>query len=95
MVIDRELIARVARLASLEPSEREADALARQLTRIVAHFEALKAVPEEMLPKVAPSAPGPVREDVARAPGAPPYAMGNAPESEHGHFVVPRVVSRG
>lgn len=95
MVIDRELIARVARLASLEPSEAECDELARQLTRIVEHFDALKAVPEELLPPTHAAEAGPVREDEPRPAGAPPFAMENAPESAHGHFVVPRVVVRG
>src|SRR5512140_3261239 len=95
MRIDRELIARVARLASLEPSERESEALAEELTRIVEHFEALRQVPEELLGPAPVPAPGPVRADAAREPGAPDFAMENAPESAHGHFVVPRVVTRG
>jgi aspartyl/glutamyl-tRNA(Asn/Gln) amidotransferase C subunit len=93
--IDRELIARVARLASLEPSESESEALAVELTRIVEHFEALRQVPEELLPLAPLPPPGPLREDRAREPGAPSFAMENAPESARGHFVVPRVVSRG
>lgn len=94
MRIDGELIARVSRLAALEPSEAEAEALAGQLTRIVEHFETLRAVPDELLGSVPQPAPGPVREDAARPAGAPPFAMSNAPEGAHGHFVVPRVVSR-
>src|SRR5512140_3003851 len=92
MRIDRELIARVARLASLEPSESESEALARELTRIVEHFEALRQVPEELLGPPPLPGPGPLREDRAREPGTPPFAVENAPESAHGHFVVPRVV---
>ena len=93
--INRELIAQVARLAALEPSEAEAEALAAELTRIVEHFEVLREVPEEQLPPAHAPEPGPLRDDAARAAGAPPYAMDNAPEQAHGHFVVPRVVSRG
>lgn len=95
MRIDRELIARVARLAALEPSPDEADALAAQLTRIVEHFETLRSVPEDLLAASPAAPPGADREDVPRERGAPGFAMENAPESAHGHFVVPRVVFRG
>ena len=95
MRIDGQLIARVARLASLELSGEEADVLAGQLGRIVGHFEQLRSVPDAELAALAPPAPGPVREDVPRPPGTPSFAMENAPESAHAHFVVPRVVTRG
>jgi aspartyl-tRNA(Asn)/glutamyl-tRNA(Gln) amidotransferase subunit C len=92
--IDSALVGRVARLAALELSDSEAESMAIQLTRIVEHFEALRAIPEELLGAAPEVQPAPLREDVAigRSPGA--LVLENAPESAHGHFVVPRVVTR-
>jgi aspartyl-tRNA(Asn)/glutamyl-tRNA(Gln) amidotransferase subunit C len=94
MKIDEMLVARVAKLAALELSPAETQAMAEQLTRIVEHFEALRAIPEELLPPSREAAPMPLRADepVDCFPG--PLVERNAPEAAHGHFVVPRVVSR-
>lgn len=94
MKIDPALVSRVASLAALELTDAERDALAGQLTRIVEHFEALRAVPEELLAAGGPAAPVPLRADEPRdgSPGA--LVETNASEFAHGHFVVPRVVSR-
>ena len=84
----------MASLAALELSDEERDALASQLTRIVEHFEALRAIPDELLEGDMPAPPARLRADEARdgSPGA--LVESNAPEFAHGHFVVPRVVSR-
>jgi len=94
MKIDEELVKRVAKLAALELSAPETAAMASQLTRIVEHFEALRAIPEELLAGAPEPPPTPLRADEAvdRFPG--PLVMRNAPESAHDHFVVPRVVTR-
>lgn len=95
MRIDRELVRRVARLAALDLAEGEDASLAEDLTRVVEHFEALKSVPDELLPPLPEPPPMPLRGDVAAGePGERPFAAANAPETAHGHFVVPRVVSR-
>jgi aspartyl/glutamyl-tRNA(Asn/Gln) amidotransferase C subunit len=92
--IDAALVSRVASLAALELTDAERDALAGQLTRIVEHFEALRAIPEELLAEEPPAPPGALRRDEARdgSPGA--LVEQNAPEFAHGHFVVPRAVTR-
>jgi aspartyl/glutamyl-tRNA(Asn/Gln) amidotransferase C subunit len=92
--IDAALVSRVASLAALELTDAERDALSGQLTRIVEHFEALRAVPEELLAAGPPAPPSPLRADEAKggSPGA--LVETNAPEFAHGHFVVPRAVSR-
>ena len=92
--IDPALVSRVASLAALELTDAERDALAGQLTRIVEHFEALRAIPEELLADEPPAPPAPLRADESRdgSPGA--LVERNAPEFAHGHFVVPRAVSR-
>lgn len=88
------MVSRVAALAALDLADAERDALAGQLTRIVEHFEALRAVPEDVLRGEAPAPPMPLREDAARDGSPGPLVEGNAPEYAHGHFVVPRVVTR-
>jgi aspartyl/glutamyl-tRNA(Asn/Gln) amidotransferase C subunit len=94
MKLDRDLVRKVARLAALELSPGEEEELSGQLTRIVEHFEALREVPDALLAGAGDAPPTPLRRDDSRdgSPGA--LVAGNAPEFSHGHFVVPRVVSR-
>jgi len=93
--IDRDLVRGVARLASLDLAEGEDALLAAELTRIVEHFESLRRLPEEILPPALPSPSAPLRADTpAGPPGERPFVAANAPRIAHGHFVVPRVVSR-
>jgi aspartyl-tRNA(Asn)/glutamyl-tRNA(Gln) amidotransferase subunit C len=94
MKIDRALVSKVARLAALELAPAEAEGLASQLTRIVEHFEALRSVPEALLPEAEEAPPSPLRPDAPRDGSPGPLVEANAPEFAHGHFVVPRVVSR-
>lgn len=95
MRIDRELVRRVARLAALDLADGEDERLASELTRVVEHFEALRAIPDGDLPPLPEAAPLALRADVPSGPpGERPFAAANAPEVSHGHFVVPRVVTR-
>ncbi len=84
----------MASLAGLELTEAERDALSGQLTRIVEHFETLRAIPDDLLGAEAPAPPSPLRPDEPRDGSPGPLVEANAPEFAHGHFVVPRVVSR-
>ena len=92
--IDPALVARVASLAALDLTDAERDALAGQLTRIVEHFEALRSIPEKLLAEEPAALPGPLRPDEARDGSPGPLVETNAPDFAHGHFVVPRVVTR-
>lgn len=95
MKIDRELVRSVARLAALDLADGEDARLAEELTRVVEHFEALRRVPDALLPPLPPPPATPLREDVPSGePGERAFVAANAPEASHGHFVVPRVVSR-
>lgn len=95
MRIDPALVTHVAKLAALELTPAESDAMAGQLTRIVEHFEALRTIPEELLTETGDAPATPLREDLPRPDGPLDFVAANAPEVSHGHFVVPRVVSRG
>jgi aspartyl/glutamyl-tRNA(Asn/Gln) amidotransferase C subunit len=94
MRIDEVLIARVAALASLELTDAERGAMAEQLTRIVDHFEALREIPDELLAGEEPPVGMPLRADAEGACLEVALVEANAPEFAHGHFVVPRVVTR-
>jgi aspartyl-tRNA(Asn)/glutamyl-tRNA(Gln) amidotransferase subunit C len=92
--IDAALVSKVARLASLEISPEETEALSGQLTRIVEHFEALRSIPDSELENAPDRSATPLRLDRAGNGHDLAFAEANAPEFAHGHFVVPRVVSR-
>ncbi len=94
MRIDPALVSRVASLAALELSDAEREEMSVQLTRIVEHFEALRDLPESLLEGAAPARATPLREDAARDCSPGPLIEANAPAFQHGHFVVPRVVTR-
>jgi aspartyl/glutamyl-tRNA(Asn/Gln) amidotransferase C subunit len=92
--VDPALVSRVASLAALELTDAERDALAGELTRIVDHFEALRGIPDALLEDEPARPPSPLRADESKggSPGA--LVEANAPEFAHGHFVVPRAVTR-
>lgn len=92
--IDVALVSKVARLASIEVSPEETEELSGQLTRIVEHFEELRTIPDAELADVPDRSPTPLRLDRVGAERDLGFAESNAPEFAHGHFVVPRVVSR-
>jgi len=90
--IDRHLLQKLADLSRLHvASERQATVL-QNLQRIVAAFDALRALPTPS-PDAANGAPGtPLRADVAEPALAPDDVLANAPQRAGGMFVVPRVV---
>ena len=94
MKIDAVLVAKVAALASLELTEAERSAVAEQLTRIVDHFVALREIPDELLADEEMPLAMSLRRDAVEACLSVAVVEANAPEFAHGHFVVPRVVTR-
>ncbi|MEO8585541.1 MAG: Asp-tRNA(Asn)/Glu-tRNA(Gln) amidotransferase subunit GatC [Acidobacteriota bacterium] len=94
MKIDLGLVSKVAALASLELTDAERSAMSEQLTRIVDHFEALRDIPDELLAGEETPRPMPLRADAAEACLPSAVVEANAPEFAHGHFVVPRIITR-
>lgn len=94
MKIDPALVSKVAALAALELTDAERSAMAEQLTRIVEHFEALREIPDELLAGEETARAMPLRADAVDACLPVAVVEANAPEFAHGHFVVPRVVTR-
>lgn len=94
MVLSREEVLHVARLARLQLREDEVDLFTRQLNEILAYVAKLQEVDTQGVPPMAHAftAVNVFREDEV-VPGLPrEEALSNAPAREEGGFVVPRVI---
>lgn len=92
-MIDDDIMARIERLAGLELSPEEREALRGDLTRILDYFRELAELDTEGVPPFEPL-PGRVnawREDVPQPSLSQQEALRNAPETEAGQFKVPPV----
>ncbi len=94
MAIDAATVRKVARLARIAEPEDRLEPLARELSGIMSWVEQLNEVDtdgvEPMTTSVAMTLP--MRDDVVTDGGDPARVLGNAPKSEKGFFVVPKVV---
>jgi aspartyl-tRNA(Asn)/glutamyl-tRNA(Gln) amidotransferase subunit C len=94
MAIDAATVRKVAKLAHIAEPEDRIEALAKELNGIISWIEQLDEVDTEgvepMTTSVAMSLP--MRDDVVTEGGDPAKVLGNAPRSEKGFFVVPKVV---
>jgi len=94
MSIDAATVRKVARLARIRLGDGEAESLSTELSGILTWIEQLNEVDVE---GVAPMASTeavklPLREDVVTDGGDPARVLANAPKSDRGFFVVPKVV---
>ncbi len=94
MEVTREDVLRCARLTDLSLREEEIEPLRRDMERLLSHAESLNALDLE---GVEPTAHGtvlqlPRRADVVEPGLTQAQALANAPETERGHFRVPRVI---
>jgi aspartyl-tRNA(Asn)/glutamyl-tRNA(Gln) amidotransferase subunit C len=94
MAIDAATVKKVARLASIRVEEARLAPLAVELSGILAWIEQLNEVDTE---GVAPMASTeavklPMRDDVVTDGGDPAVVLANAPKTERGFYVVPKVV---
>lgn len=91
-MVTPEVVRKIAELARLRVPEEELTRWSEQLSRIVAHIDLLKQIPEEAFGVPAPEPPTPLRAD-APVPGHGDRALReNAPRELHGFGAVPRVV---
>lgn len=94
MSIDKETVAKVARLARIKMTEEEQAVYAPQLSGILNWIEQLSAVDTDNVDPL----PSPVdiklrlREDKITDGGCTEDVLANAPEQMEGFFVVPKVV---
>ena len=94
MAIDKATVLRIAKLARIEVADAATDGLAEELNAILAWVEQLSEVDTEgvepMTSVVAVTLPQ--RADVAGAVAPREDLLADAPETEGGFFVVPKVV---
>jgi aspartyl-tRNA(Asn)/glutamyl-tRNA(Gln) amidotransferase subunit C len=94
MAIDAATVRKVASLARIREPEARLESLAKELSGILSWIEQLNEVDvqgvEPMTSAVAAKLP--MREDMVSEPGDAARILANAPRSENGFFVVPKVV---
>ena len=94
MAIDAATVRKVARLARIAEPEDRLEPLAKELSGILSWIEQLNEVDtngvEPMTTSVQMTLP--MREDVVTEGGDPARVLSNAPKSNRGFFVVPKVV---
>ena len=95
MSIDEKTVRKVARLARLALPEDRVAPMAAELNGIMAWIEQLNEVDIEGVEPMTSAVEGaalPMREDKITDGGDPDRVLKNAPKSEDGFFVVPKVV---
>jgi aspartyl-tRNA(Asn)/glutamyl-tRNA(Gln) amidotransferase subunit C len=94
MAIDAATVRKVARLARIAEPEEKLEPLARELSGILNWIEQLNEVDTDGVEPMTTSVHTklPMREDVVTEGGDASKVLGNAPKSEKGFYVVPKVV---
>ncbi|MES2894441.1 MAG: Asp-tRNA(Asn)/Glu-tRNA(Gln) amidotransferase subunit GatC [Pseudomonadota bacterium] len=94
MAIDAATVRKVARLARIAEPEEKLEALAKELTGIMAWIEQLAEVDTDGVEPMTSAVhmPAPMREDVVTEGGDVSKVLSNAPKTIDGFFVVPKVV---
>ncbi len=94
MSVDLNAVRRIAHLARIEVNEAETPHLQREINAILKFVEALETVDVEgvePMTSVIPTAL-PMREDTVTDGDIAPKVLANAPLTEDGFFVVPKVI---
>jgi len=94
MVLSREEVLHVAKLARLSLKEEEVDLFTRQLNDILAYVAKLQEVDTKGIPPMTHAVPvyNVFREDEVVASVPRDEGLANAPAREEGAFVVPRII---
>ncbi len=94
MSVDRAAVGRIARLARIAVEDSEIEHLQGEINAILSFVEALDAVDVEGVEPMTSVIPMklPMREDVVTDGEIPEKVLANAPQTEDGFFVVPKVV---
>jgi aspartyl-tRNA(Asn)/glutamyl-tRNA(Gln) amidotransferase subunit C len=94
MAVDKDTVAKIARLARIRVSEEQQAALAGELSNILGWVEQLGELDTEgvePMTSVVAMKP-PMREDVVTDGDCAEQILANAPEPAYGFFTVPKVV---
>lgn len=94
MSVDKETVAKIARLARVRIEEGHKEALARELSNILGWIEQLSELDTEGVEPMTSVVRMklPLRDDEVTDGGYPERVTANAPEAAHGFFAVPKVV---
>ncbi len=94
MSVNRQDVENIAKLARLEFGENEKDELTSNLNGILGYFDKLSELDTENVEPLTHILPvqNVMREDVIKGSVGQEIALGNAPEADKGHFVIPRVI---
>jgi aspartyl-tRNA(Asn)/glutamyl-tRNA(Gln) amidotransferase subunit C len=97
MSIDAMTVKKIAKLARIRLSEGEVGAYVRELSAMMHWIEQLSEVPDDGGEAVASVTQHalPMRSDVVTDGEIPEAIIANAPKSEYGCFVVPKVIDQG
>ncbi|UCE63484.1 MAG: Asp-tRNA(Asn)/Glu-tRNA(Gln) amidotransferase subunit GatC [Nitrospirota bacterium] len=95
MKIDKSEVEHVARLARLEIGESEKDPFSEQLSQILKYMDQLGALNTEGVPQTATvrEQTNVFQEDVPHPCLSTEQATANAPQTEEGFFLVPRILN--
>lgn len=94
MSVDKETVAKIARLARVRVEEGHKEALARELSKILGWIEQLSELDTEGVEPMTSvvSMKLPLRDDAVTDGGYAERVTANAPEAAHGFYAVPKVV---
>ncbi|MGF1629600.1 MAG: Asp-tRNA(Asn)/Glu-tRNA(Gln) amidotransferase subunit GatC [Kiloniellaceae bacterium] len=94
MSVDKETVAKIARLARVRVDESRGEAMAKELSNILDWIEQLSELDTEGVEPMTSvvSMKLPLRDDVVTDGGYPERVTANAPEAAHGFYAVPKVV---
>ncbi len=94
MSVDKDTVAKIARLARVRVDEDKQAALAGELSNILGWIEQLSELDTEGVEPMTSvvSMQLPLREDEVTDGGYPDRVTANAPEAAHGFYAVPKVV---
>ena len=94
MTLDRDTVARIAKLARIKVADAELDGLANDLGAILDWVEELNAIPTDGVePMVGVTVTrAPLRKDVVTEGGRQTDVLANAPDAEPPFFAVPKVI---
>ena len=92
--IDEAAVKRIAHLSRLKITAQEAQSLKRELNGILAWVEALKAIPTDSIEPLTSTEAAVLnmREDKVTDGGCLADILKNAPKSDDGFFLVPKVI---
>jgi len=93
-MIDKNTVTKIARLARIRVTEEEKEHFAKELSKILQWVEQLNEVKTEGVPPLASVSDVklPWREDKVTDGSQQDAVLANAPESDYGCFVVPKVM---